>query len=181
MQRFIASFTPHETGTHIVQITFNSETVPGAFIKIFYLSIQLDRFPRFYCSANSTFVLEKVNDIFIDHSHCVSPLFEFFAICFVLHAFHSNFLIKRLCMNSSNSMVERYAKIFPSCAIKRLFGTLRFVRMRRNANRNIKVGTSVRFSFTACQTHTFTQTATCWIFFLSDGNDSGDAPSVSFS
>lgn len=29
-QRFIASFTPHETGTHIVQITFNGETVPGA-------------------------------------------------------------------------------------------------------------------------------------------------------
>lgn len=28
-QRFIASFTPHESGTHTVQITFNGETVPG--------------------------------------------------------------------------------------------------------------------------------------------------------
>lgn len=28
-QRFIASFTPHEHGTHTVQITFNGETVPG--------------------------------------------------------------------------------------------------------------------------------------------------------
>uniref|UniRef100_A0A8W7PHV9 Calponin-homology (CH) domain-containing protein n=1 Tax=Anopheles coluzzii TaxID=1518534 RepID=A0A8W7PHV9_ANOCL len=28
-QRFIASFTPHESGTHTVQITFNEETVPG--------------------------------------------------------------------------------------------------------------------------------------------------------
>lgn len=32
-QRFIASFTPHETGTHTVQITFNGEVVPGAFLK----------------------------------------------------------------------------------------------------------------------------------------------------
>lgn len=30
-QRFIASFTPHEHGTHTVQITFNGETVPGEF------------------------------------------------------------------------------------------------------------------------------------------------------
>ncbi|XP_055852874.1 filamin-A isoform X2 [Episyrphus balteatus] len=29
-QRFIASFTPHEPGTHTVQITFNGETVPGS-------------------------------------------------------------------------------------------------------------------------------------------------------
>ncbi|GAB0098238.1 filamin-C isoform X1 [Sergentomyia squamirostris] len=29
-QRFIASFTPHETGVHKVQITFNGETVPGS-------------------------------------------------------------------------------------------------------------------------------------------------------
>ncbi|XP_037956587.1 filamin-C isoform X2 [Teleopsis dalmanni] len=29
-QRFIASFTPHEPGTHSVQITFNGETVPGS-------------------------------------------------------------------------------------------------------------------------------------------------------
>lgn len=29
LQRFIASFTPHEIGTHTVQITFNGETVPG--------------------------------------------------------------------------------------------------------------------------------------------------------
>ncbi|XP_040156643.1 filamin-B isoform X3 [Anopheles arabiensis] len=29
-QRFIASFTPHESGTHTVQITFNEETVPGS-------------------------------------------------------------------------------------------------------------------------------------------------------
>lgn len=28
-QRFMASFTPHETGVHTVQITFNGETVPG--------------------------------------------------------------------------------------------------------------------------------------------------------
>jgi filamin len=28
-QRFVASFTPHETGIHTVQITFNNETVPG--------------------------------------------------------------------------------------------------------------------------------------------------------
>lgn len=28
-QRFVASFTPHETGIHTVQITFNGETVPG--------------------------------------------------------------------------------------------------------------------------------------------------------
>lgn len=28
-QNFIASFTPHETGTHLVQITFNGDTVPG--------------------------------------------------------------------------------------------------------------------------------------------------------
>lgn len=28
-QRFIASFTPHEPGTHTVQITFNGEIVPG--------------------------------------------------------------------------------------------------------------------------------------------------------
>lgn len=28
-QKFIASFTPHESGTHVVQITFNGETVPG--------------------------------------------------------------------------------------------------------------------------------------------------------
>lgn len=28
-QRFVASFTPHETGIHSVQITFNGETVPG--------------------------------------------------------------------------------------------------------------------------------------------------------
>lgn len=28
-QRFIASFTPHEPGTHTIQITFNGETVPG--------------------------------------------------------------------------------------------------------------------------------------------------------
>lgn len=28
-QRFVASFTPHETGRHTVQITFNDETVPG--------------------------------------------------------------------------------------------------------------------------------------------------------
>lgn len=28
-QRFIASFTPHESGIHTVQITFNGETVPG--------------------------------------------------------------------------------------------------------------------------------------------------------
>lgn len=32
-QCFIASFTPHETGMHTVQITFNGETVPG---KIYY-------------------------------------------------------------------------------------------------------------------------------------------------
>lgn len=32
-QRFIASFTPHEHGTHTVQITFNGETVPGEFKK----------------------------------------------------------------------------------------------------------------------------------------------------
>lgn len=30
-QRFVASFTPHETGIHTVQITFNGETVPGKF------------------------------------------------------------------------------------------------------------------------------------------------------
>lgn len=30
-QKFIASFTPHESGTHVVQITFNGETVPGEF------------------------------------------------------------------------------------------------------------------------------------------------------
>ncbi|XP_052841047.1 filamin-C isoform X2 [Drosophila gunungcola] len=29
-QRFIASFTPHEHGTHTVQITFNGDTVPGS-------------------------------------------------------------------------------------------------------------------------------------------------------
>lgn len=29
LQRFIASFTPHEPGTHTVQITFNGEKVPG--------------------------------------------------------------------------------------------------------------------------------------------------------
>ncbi|XP_005177800.1 filamin-C isoform X2 [Musca domestica] len=29
-QRFIASFTPHEPGTHTVQITFNGETIPGS-------------------------------------------------------------------------------------------------------------------------------------------------------
>lgn len=29
MQRFVASFTPHEPGTHTIQITFNGETVPG--------------------------------------------------------------------------------------------------------------------------------------------------------
>ncbi|XP_062543155.1 filamin-C isoform X1 [Armigeres subalbatus] len=29
-QRFIASFTPHESGVHTVQITFNEETVPGS-------------------------------------------------------------------------------------------------------------------------------------------------------
>ncbi|KAH8233348.1 hypothetical protein KR026_007226 [Drosophila bipectinata] len=29
-QRFVASFTPHEHGTHTVQITFNGETVPGS-------------------------------------------------------------------------------------------------------------------------------------------------------
>lgn len=28
-QKFIASFTPHESGTHVVQITFNGESVPG--------------------------------------------------------------------------------------------------------------------------------------------------------
>lgn len=28
-QRFVASFTPHETGIHTVQITFNNEIVPG--------------------------------------------------------------------------------------------------------------------------------------------------------
>lgn len=37
-QRFVASFTPHEPGTHIVQITFNGETVPGK------LSHQMDFF-----------------------------------------------------------------------------------------------------------------------------------------
>ncbi|XP_055380209.1 filamin-A isoform X2 [Condylostylus longicornis] len=29
-QRFVASFTPHEPGTHTVQITFNGDTVPGS-------------------------------------------------------------------------------------------------------------------------------------------------------
>ncbi|CRL07142.1 CLUMA_CG020137, isoform A [Clunio marinus] len=29
-QTFVASFTPHETGIHTVQITFNGETVPGS-------------------------------------------------------------------------------------------------------------------------------------------------------
>jgi filamin len=29
-QRFVACFTPHETGIHTVQITFNGETVPGS-------------------------------------------------------------------------------------------------------------------------------------------------------
>lgn len=33
-QRFVASFTPHETGIHTVQITFNNETVPGKFNNI---------------------------------------------------------------------------------------------------------------------------------------------------
>jgi hypothetical protein len=32
-QRFVASFTPHETGIHTVQITFNGDTVPGELIK----------------------------------------------------------------------------------------------------------------------------------------------------
>jgi hypothetical protein len=32
-QRFVASFTPHETGVHTVQITFNGETVPGKLIQ----------------------------------------------------------------------------------------------------------------------------------------------------
>jgi filamin len=31
-QRFVASFTPHETGIHTVQITFNGDTVPGELI-----------------------------------------------------------------------------------------------------------------------------------------------------
>lgn len=35
-QRFIASFTPHETGTHTVQITFNGEIVPGMFALMQY-------------------------------------------------------------------------------------------------------------------------------------------------
>lgn len=38
MQKFVASFTPHESGTHTVQITFNGETVPGAY-HFFYLFI----------------------------------------------------------------------------------------------------------------------------------------------
>jgi hypothetical protein len=33
-QRFVASFTPHETGIHTVQITFNNETVPGKCVNI---------------------------------------------------------------------------------------------------------------------------------------------------
>ncbi|KAL9699468.1 hypothetical protein quinque_002909 [Culex quinquefasciatus] len=33
-QRFIASFTPHESGVHTVQITFNEETVPGKFLRL---------------------------------------------------------------------------------------------------------------------------------------------------
>lgn len=31
-QRFIASFTPHEPGTHTVQITFNGKTIQGEYI-----------------------------------------------------------------------------------------------------------------------------------------------------
>lgn len=34
-QRFVASFTPHETGIHSVQITFNGEIVPGEFCNNF--------------------------------------------------------------------------------------------------------------------------------------------------
>lgn len=30
-QRFVASFTPHESGTHTVQISFNGEVVPGMY------------------------------------------------------------------------------------------------------------------------------------------------------
>lgn len=34
-QRFVASFTPHETGIHTVQITFNGDTVPGELMNDF--------------------------------------------------------------------------------------------------------------------------------------------------
>lgn len=30
-QRFLASFVPHEAVTHLVEMTFNGETVPGEF------------------------------------------------------------------------------------------------------------------------------------------------------
>lgn len=33
-QRFVASFTPHESGVHTVQITFNEETVPGKILRL---------------------------------------------------------------------------------------------------------------------------------------------------
>lgn len=33
-QRFLASFTPHRTATHTIQITFNDETVPGKCTKL---------------------------------------------------------------------------------------------------------------------------------------------------
>ena len=31
-QRFLASFVPHEAVTHLVEMTFNGEVVPGMFL-----------------------------------------------------------------------------------------------------------------------------------------------------
>ena len=34
-QRFLASFVPHEAVTHLVEMTFNGEMVPGKFLIIY--------------------------------------------------------------------------------------------------------------------------------------------------
>lgn len=36
-QRFLASFVPHEAVSHLVEMTFNGETVPGKFHSFHYV------------------------------------------------------------------------------------------------------------------------------------------------
>uniref|UniRef100_A0A182Y304 Calponin-homology (CH) domain-containing protein n=1 Tax=Anopheles stephensi TaxID=30069 RepID=A0A182Y304_ANOST len=68
-QRFIASFTPHESGTHTVQITFNEETVPG---KSQALMIS---FRYRYCfTASSLGLGEEIVGGLIDSSHTLQGL-----------------------------------------------------------------------------------------------------------
>lgn len=165
-------------------------------VSVIHSSIQLDRFPRFYCSKNPTALRIRFGESQRHHvllttatvsRRIRSDLFLFLLCVARVRTFLSNRV------HSTNSMAEHYVSRFPLKRVKRFEPTpwnanaLATSAAARRKPQELKWEVDARWRLTfhfsfAASTHTPSHThGNLLSFSWSEDSDSVDAPSVSFS